>query len=68
MAATCLLETLPSDRAHPAALTDNSQVSLWLLSFSCSEELCCVFHLLLERLQRAEVLPAQRALHCFLPV
>lgn len=68
MIATCLLEAFACDRADPAAVTENSQVSVWLLSFSGSEELCCIFHLLLEKLQRAEVLPAQRALYCFFPV
>lgn len=59
----CLLETFASDRRDLAAATQNSQVPVWLLSFSGSEEPRCIFHLLLERLQRGKVLPAQRALH-----
>ncbi len=40
MIATGLLETFARDRADPAAVTDNSQVPVWLLSFSGGEELC----------------------------
>lgn len=59
----CLLETFAGDRAEPAALAPDSQVSVRLLPLRAGEELRCVSRLLPEQLQGAEVLPAQGTLH-----
>lgn len=58
-----LLETFASDGADPTDVTDDPQVSVRLLSLRSGEELCRIFHLLLEQLHGAERLPAQGTRH-----